>query len=81
MPKRLKKELDENVTAFDVVRRATGQGPEPSSADISRVMAALGRRGGHVGGKRRLETLTAERRSEIALQAARTRWGHRKKKA
>ena len=37
-------------------------------------MAELGRRGGKKGGKRRLETLTKERRSEIALKAARARW-------
>jgi len=51
----------------------------PTQADISRVMAELGRRGGKVGGKRRLETLTQERRSEIAFRAAKARWKTAKK--
>ena len=46
----------------------------PSKADISRVMAAMGRKGGRKGGKRRLDTMTAEQRSDIALKAARARW-------
>lgn len=43
-------------------------------------MAKLGEKGGKVGGKRRLETITPERRSEIALKAARTRWARVAKK-
>jgi hypothetical protein len=39
---------------------------------------ALGRRGGKIGGKRRLETLTPERRREIAQLAARARWQPRR---
>ena len=46
----------------------------PSTAEISRVMAALGRRGGQVGGRRRAEVLTDKRRSEIAAKAAKARW-------
>jgi hypothetical protein len=38
---------------------------------------ALGRRGGKTGGKRRLETLTPERRREIAQLAAAAPWGKR----
>ena len=38
-----------------------------------------GAKGGKIGGKRRLKTLTAKRRSEIAKQAAAARWkGHKK---
>jgi hypothetical protein len=37
-------------------------------------MAELGKRGGKIGGKRRKESLTRERRIEIALKAARARW-------
>jgi hypothetical protein len=43
-------------------------------SDISRVMAEMGRRGGRVGGKRRLITLTPEKRKEIAANAANKRW-------
>jgi hypothetical protein len=43
---------------------------------ISRVMSEMGRKGGRIGGKRKLETLSAERRKEIALNAARARWAN-----
>ncbi len=46
----------------------------PTTSEISRVMAAMGRKGGKVGGKKRAESMTPERRSEIALKAARSRW-------
>ena len=52
---------------------------DPTNAEVSRVMAAMGRRGGKIGGKRRLETLTAEERSQIALKAAKTRWANAKR--
>jgi hypothetical protein len=37
-------------------------------------MAKLGAKGGRIGGKRRLETMTYEQRSAIALKAVRARW-------
>jgi len=43
-------------------------------------MAKLGAKGGRKGGKRRLQTLTQEQRSEIALKAARARWAKVAKK-
>lgn len=46
----------------------------PTPDQVSQFMAEMGRRGGRIGGKRRLETLTPERRREIALKAARARW-------
>src|ERR1700752_5261717 len=42
--------------------------------DPSKAAKALGRRGGLKGGKARAETLTPERRSEIARQAVEARW-------
>ena len=48
--------------------------PEPTPDELSRVMAALGRRGGKIGGKRRLETMSPKERSAVALKAARARW-------
>jgi hypothetical protein len=71
MPKRLSKGVN---TA--VVRRSieTENPPKVTSSEISRVMAAMGRKGGKVGGKRRLETMTAEQRKEVARKAARARW-------
>jgi hypothetical protein len=90
MPKRLSKNShpqDVNQAAFQMVHRATA-GDESTDhpanvtkSDISRVMAAMGRKGGKIGGKRRLETLTPERRSEIAIKAAESRWAkHSEKK-
>lgn len=78
MPKRVKKAPTRDVSqsAFDLVRRITKQDGESTvtADELSRVMAVLGRAGGKVGGKRRMETMTSEQRSAIALKAARTRW-------
>jgi hypothetical protein len=59
---------------------ATGANPaKVSSSDISRVMSAMGRKGGRIGGKRRLVTMTPEERHKVAIKAAKTRWAkHRK---
>lgn len=46
---------------------------------LSKVMAEMGRRGGLVGGKRRLVTMTAEERRQIASGAAKARWAKAKK--
>jgi hypothetical protein len=48
-------------------------------SDISRVMSAMGRKGGKLGGKRRMVTMTAEQRREAARNAAKTRWAKRGK--
>jgi len=52
----------------------TTERPEPTAEELSKVMAALGRRGGRIGGKRRLETMSQEERSAVALKAACARW-------
>jgi hypothetical protein len=44
------------------------------SAEVSRVMASMGRRGGKVSGERRMINLTPSQRTEIASQAAKERW-------
>jgi len=86
MPKRVKKPgaRDENVAAFNLVKRIAGEAtddtPRVTKDELSRVMSALGQRGGRVGGKRRMETMTPEQRSEIALKAARARWAKAAKK-
>jgi hypothetical protein len=53
---------------------AATEATAPTQAEISRVMAALGRKGGKIGGKRRAASMNGERRREIALKAARSRW-------
>jgi hypothetical protein len=40
-------------------------------------MAAIGRKGGQIGGKRRLKTMTKAARSKVAAKAARARWKKR----
>jgi hypothetical protein len=41
---------------------------------ISEYMASIGRKGGKIGGKRRLSTLTEKERKRIASTAAKARW-------
>jgi len=43
--------------------------------DLSAYMAAIGRKGGQIGGKRRLKTMTKEERRKVASKGARARWG------
>ena len=84
MPKRSRKkpEPDFNQVAFQVVKKATEQPiePSPDQNDISKVMRLMGRKGGLIGGKRRLETMTPEERRQAAFQAAKARWARTKKK-
>ena len=49
-------------------------------ADLSAYMAAMGRKGGMVGGKRRLVTMTPDARKKAAAKAAQARWGSKKTK-
>lgn len=70
-------EPDVNQLAHHLGKRSTEEaGPVlvPTDAEISRVMAELGRRGGKIGGNRRASALSPEKRREIALKAARSRW-------
>jgi hypothetical protein len=43
-------------------------------ANLSEYMAAIGRKGGQIGGKRRLKTMTKAERSKVAAKAAKARW-------
>jgi hypothetical protein len=78
MPKRIKNlDVAQNARrVFDEALASVETSPTPDM--ISLVMAELGRRGGRIGGKRRLVTMTAERRSEVAKLAARKRWGSKR---
>jgi hypothetical protein len=64
--------------------------PTPVSADndipsaasvISQYMAQIGSKGGKIGGKRRLETMTAKQRREVAAKAAKARWSKSKNRS
>ncbi|MFB3916800.1 MAG: hypothetical protein ACE14M_08725 [Terriglobales bacterium] len=84
-----KRPRDPNQLAKFIVDSATGQIPEspeesisPSRPlDLSQYMAAIGRKGGQIGGKRRLKTMTKEQRRKVAAKAAKTRWAKHSKKA
>lgn len=87
MPKRKSTNLDAVQNARRVVLESVGaeerppEAEKPSKSLISQVMAEMGRKGGRIGGKRRLETLSNRRRSQIAKDAAIARWSKRKKPA
>ncbi len=77
--KKAKRPTDVNELAHFLGERsiqesATVNGDVPSRSEISRVMSALGRKGGKIGGRKRAEALNPEQRREIALRAARARW-------
>jgi hypothetical protein len=84
MPKRNStKKLDPVQNARRVVLEST----EQASLDVvsnpsllSQVMAEMGRRGGKIGGKRRLETMSDAQRTDVARKAAKARWGKKSKK-
>jgi hypothetical protein len=85
MPKRISsRPSDINQAAFQMVQRSTGELEPPKSRrkipqSVSLVMSAMGKKGGKIGGKRSLETLTPDERKERALNAARARWAKREK--
>ena len=68
-----KRPTDVNQLAARIVEIAT-EGEPADTRDPAAV--ALGRKGGLKGGLARAEKLTPERRREIALRAAKARWGH-----
>ena len=81
MPKRNKqyrRPADINQLAHQLVNESTGESvvPPPTREQISAFMAELGRKGGKIGGKRRLKTLSPEERTRIARKAARKRWSN-----
>jgi len=79
MPKRIKQEKrpkDVNQLAHFLGDASTQEEAikPPTSAQISILMADMGRKGGKIGGKRRLETMSAKQRKSIARKAAQARW-------
>ena len=66
-----KRPRDTNQLAKAIVDIATGEVEERGPAATNEPQ----RRGGLTGGKARAERLTPERRSEIAKQGSKARWG------
>jgi hypothetical protein len=76
-----KQPRDINQAAFEMVVRSTGQAAPPvSEFEISRVMSAMGRRGGKKGGINRWAGVSAEDRSAALSATAKARWGKQKDK-
>jgi hypothetical protein len=82
-----KRPRDPNQLAKWIVDQSTTEGApaEPDTSlqarvptDISEYMAKIGRKGGQIGGKKRLKTMTKEQRTKAAQKAARARWGRSK---
>jgi hypothetical protein len=65
---------DINQTAFDIVQQAAGERIVPEES----AKAAAGRKGGLIGGAKRAQTLSPEKRSAAAKKAAEARWRSRK---
>jgi hypothetical protein len=79
MPKRTSKsKLDAVQNARRAVDVTIGES-EMSKTLISQVMAKMGRKGGKIGGKRRLETMTDAERTALAQKAAKARWAKKRK--
>jgi len=83
---------DPNQLAKWIVDRSTGETPEPEHSlepatsssstippHVSEYMRAIGRKGRHIGGKRRLKAMTKAQRSKIAAKAAKARWKQAKR--
>jgi hypothetical protein len=91
MPKPVKKKptppRDVNQWARHTVEQSTAEPeteapPAIAPAALSAYMSALGRKGGKIGGKRRMNAMTEPEKSALALKAATARWskGRREKK-
>ena len=63
---------DFSQAAFDVVRQATGELPQPAPKPSPVTVAR--KKAGMKGGPSRAANLTPEQRSEIARTAAQARW-------
>ena len=70
MAKQSKKPADLNRLAAAIVGEATDETPQKPESQQARA----GRKGGVKGGRARAESLSPERRREIAKAAAETRW-------
>jgi len=70
-----KRTPDVNILASQIVEKATGEPTaKPEDASKNPAAMALGRLGGLKGGKARANSLTPEKRKEIAKKAAQARW-------
>jgi hypothetical protein len=79
MPKR--KRTTPKLDTVQNARRVFMQATETTELTIvQKVMREMGAKGGKIGGKRRLETMTDEQRTRSARKAAKARWSKAKEK-
>lgn len=87
MPKPVKKQnrpADVNELAHHLVKLSTEAEDPPAhdavafSNQLSVYMAEIGKKGGRIGGKKRLKTMTAKECQDAARKAAKARWSKRK---
>jgi hypothetical protein len=83
MPKRTRstKQLDIVQNAKRVFLEAVESTETVELTVVQKVMRDMGAKGGRIGGKRRLETMTDEQRRRSARKAAKARWAKAKKSA
>lgn len=77
MPKQVKQRTsDINEIAHNLVERSTSEPSEstPQPFSLSEYMSKIGSKGGKIGGKQRLKTMSAKQRKRIAKKAAQARW-------
>src|SRR5258708_15469856 len=80
MPKR--KRTTPKLDVVQNARRVFLEATETTELTIvQQVMRDMGAKGGRIGGKRRLETMTDEQRKRSARKAAKARWAKTKKSA
>jgi hypothetical protein len=78
MPKRTR--TPEKLDTVQNARRVFLEATETIELTVvQQVMRDMGRKGGQIGGKRRLETMTEEQRRRSARKAAKARWAKAKK--
>jgi len=83
MPKRTRstETLDTAQNARRVFLEAVEASETVQLTVVQQVMREMGAKGGRIGGKRRLETMTDEQRKRSARKAAKARWANVKKMA
>ena len=81
MPKRTRstEKLDTVQNARRVFIEAVASTETVELTIVQQVMREMGSKGGKIGGKRRLETMTDEQRKRSARKAAKARWAKAKK--
>jgi len=80
MPKRTRntEKLDPVQNARRVVLESIASTETVNLTIVQQVMREMGARGGRIGGKRRLETMTDAQRKRSASKAAKARWSKAK---